>query len=62
MKTRMTAGLSPAPFATTPETVAEATVGALAGRAHTIWVPARLRLIFTALRHLPRAIYRRLPL
>ena len=62
VKTRMTAGLSPAPFATTPETVAEATVRALAGRAHTIWVPARLRLIFTALRHLPRAIYRRLPL
>ena len=62
VKTRMTAGLSPAPFATTPEIVAEATVRALAGRAHTIWVPARLRLIFTALRHLPRAIYRRLPL
>jgi len=62
VKTRMTAGLSPAPFATTPEAVAEATVRALAGRAHTIWVPARLRLIFTTLRHLPRAIYRRLPL
>ncbi len=61
-KTRMTAGLPPAPFATTPEAVAEATVGALDGRAHTIWVPARLRLIFTVLRHVPRAIYRRLPL
>jgi decaprenylphospho-beta-D-erythro-pentofuranosid-2-ulose 2-reductase len=60
--TRMTSGLPPAPFATTPDAVAEATVRALAGRAHTIWVPARLRLIFAALRHLPRVIYRRLPL
>ncbi len=41
---------------------AEATVRALAGRAHTIWVPARLRVIFTAMRHLPRPIHRRLPL
>lgn len=60
--TRMTAGLKPAPFATTPEAVAEATVRGLAGRAHTIWVPGRLRPIFALLRHLPRAIYRRLPL
>jgi decaprenylphospho-beta-D-erythro-pentofuranosid-2-ulose 2-reductase len=60
--TRMTTGLPPAPFATTPEAVAEATVGALAGRAHTVWVPARLRLLFTVLRHLPRPLYRRLRL
>jgi decaprenylphospho-beta-D-erythro-pentofuranosid-2-ulose 2-reductase len=62
VKTRMTAGLEPAPFATTPEAVASATVAALAGRRGTIWVPPRLRLIFAVLRHLPRAIYRRLPL
>ncbi len=62
VKTRMTAGLPPAPFATTPEEVAEATVKGLAGRAHTIWVPGRLRPIFAVLRHLPRAIFRRLPL
>jgi decaprenylphospho-beta-D-erythro-pentofuranosid-2-ulose 2-reductase len=60
--TRMTAGLPPAPFATTPEAVAEATVGALSGRAHTIWVPPHLRIVFTILRHLPRGLYRRLPL
>ena len=62
VKTRMTGGVSLVPFAMTSESLAEATVGALAGRAHTIFVPARLRLIFTALRHLPRAIYRRPPL
>jgi decaprenylphospho-beta-D-erythro-pentofuranosid-2-ulose 2-reductase len=60
--TRMTAGLQAAPFATTPEDVADATVRAMDGTAHTVWVPGRLRLIFALLRHLPRAIYRRLPL
>jgi NAD(P)-dependent dehydrogenase (short-subunit alcohol dehydrogenase family) len=59
---RMTEGLPPAPFATTPEVVADATVRALAGRAHTIWVPDRLRYVFAVLRHLPRPLYRRLPL
>ncbi len=60
--TRMTAGLKPAPFATTVEAVADATVSALGGRAHTIWVPRTLRFVFAILRHLPRWLYRRLPL
>ncbi len=60
VRTRMTAGLPPAPFATTPEEVADTTVRALAGRAHTIWVPGRLRVVFAVLRHLPRWLYRRL--
>jgi decaprenylphospho-beta-D-erythro-pentofuranosid-2-ulose 2-reductase len=62
VRTRMTAGLPTAPFATTPQAVADATVRALSGRAHTIWVPGRLRWVFALLRHLPRPIYRRLPL
>jgi decaprenylphospho-beta-D-ribofuranose 2-oxidase len=62
VRTRMTAGLDPAPFATTAEAVAEATVRALGGRAHTIWVPRSLRFVFAVLRHLPRGLYRRLPL
>ena len=60
--TRMTAGLKPAPFSTTPEAVADATANGLAGTAHTVWVPGRLRFIFAILRHLPRPLYRRLPL
>jgi decaprenylphospho-beta-D-erythro-pentofuranosid-2-ulose 2-reductase len=60
--TRMTAGLPAAPFATTPDAVADATVQAVDGTAPTIWVPGRLRLVFAVLRHLPRAVYRRLPL
>jgi decaprenylphospho-beta-D-erythro-pentofuranosid-2-ulose 2-reductase len=60
--TRMTAGLEPAPMATTADAVADATVRALSGRAHTVWVPGRLRFIFAVFRHLPRALYRRLPI
>jgi decaprenylphospho-beta-D-ribofuranose 2-oxidase len=62
VKTKMTAGLEAAPMATTPEAVAEATVDALKGSAHTIWVPGRLRLVFAVLRHVPRSVFRRLPL
>ena len=61
--TRMTEGLARAPFSTTAEAVAEATVRSLqSGNAHTIWVPGKLRYIFALLRHLPRPVYRRLPL
>jgi decaprenylphospho-beta-D-erythro-pentofuranosid-2-ulose 2-reductase len=60
--TRMTEGLEPAPMSTTAEAVAEATVAALGTGAHTVWVPSRLRLVFAVLRHLPRVIFRRLPI
>jgi decaprenylphospho-beta-D-erythro-pentofuranosid-2-ulose 2-reductase len=62
VRTRMTAGLAAAPMSVAPEQVADATVRALTGRAHTVWVPGRLRFVFVVLRHLPRLIYRRLPL
>jgi decaprenylphospho-beta-D-erythro-pentofuranosid-2-ulose 2-reductase len=62
VRTRMTAGLDAAPFATTAEAVADATVKALARRAHTVWVPPTMRYVFAVLRHVPRPIYRRLPL
>jgi decaprenylphospho-beta-D-ribofuranose 2-oxidase len=62
VRTRMTEGLKSPPFATTPEAVADATVIALTGSAHTIWVPKVVRYVFGVLRHLPRPIYRWLPL
>jgi decaprenylphospho-beta-D-erythro-pentofuranosid-2-ulose 2-reductase len=58
----MTDGLKPAPLATSAEAVAEASVGALGGGSRTVWVPATLRPLFAILRHLPRGVYRRLPL
>jgi decaprenylphospho-beta-D-erythro-pentofuranosid-2-ulose 2-reductase len=62
VSTRMTAGLPRAPLTTTPEAVADATVNALHGSVHTVWVPGILRYMFMILRHLPRALFRRLPL
>jgi decaprenylphospho-beta-D-erythro-pentofuranosid-2-ulose 2-reductase len=62
VKTRMTEGLTPAPFATTAEAVAEATARALDRRAETVWVPGHLRWLFAVLRHLPRPVWRKLAL
>jgi len=62
VRTQMTVGLPAAPFATSADAVAEATARGLAGRADTVWVPGILRFVFAVLRHLPRPIYRRLPL
>ncbi|WP_438827916.1 decaprenylphospho-beta-D-erythro-pentofuranosid-2-ulose 2-reductase [Streptomyces tropicalis] len=61
VRTRRTAGLD-APFATTPEEVATAVELGLRRRSETVWVPGTLRLVMSALRHLPRPLFRRLPL
>ncbi len=60
VRTKMTAGLEPAPLATTPEAVAEAILAGLARGAHTVWVPSSLRFVMAVARHLPRAVFRRL--
>ena len=59
---RMTEGLKAAPMATTPSAVADATVKALHRGRRTVWVPATLRPVFSVFRHLPGAVWRRLPL
>ena len=58
---RMTRGMSPAPFASTPEQVADATVAALRRGRGEVWVPAVLRPVFALMRVLPRSLWRRLP-
>ncbi|MCW2621260.1 MAG: hypothetical protein JWL64_862 [Frankiales bacterium] len=58
---KMTEGMDPAPLSTTPEKVAEATVKALSGSATVIWVPGALRVLMSVLRHIPRPLFRRLP-
>jgi decaprenylphospho-beta-D-erythro-pentofuranosid-2-ulose 2-reductase len=55
----MTEGHDPAPFATTPDEVAEAVVDALAGTREVVWVPGVLRYVFTGFRHLPRGVWRK---
>lgn len=59
---QMTAGLPSAPFATTPDAVAAATVKGLRSGRRTVWAPGILRLVFIVLRHLPGPVWRRLPL
>jgi decaprenylphospho-beta-D-erythro-pentofuranosid-2-ulose 2-reductase len=58
--TRMTEGMDAAPFATTPDVVAEAVLGGLRSGAHTVWAPAKLRYVMAVLRHLPRPLFRKL--
>lgn len=58
---RMTEGMTPAPFSSTPDQVARATVRALGSGRGEVWVPPVLRWVFAALRVLPRPIWRRMP-
>ncbi len=58
----MTAGLAPAPLATTPDAVADVTVKALRAGRRVVWAPGALRYLLMVLRHLPGAVFRRLPL
>jgi decaprenylphospho-beta-D-erythro-pentofuranosid-2-ulose 2-reductase len=58
---RMTAGMSPAPLATTPAAVGLAVAAALGRGRRTVWVPWPLKLLATAMRLVPRPLWRRLP-
>jgi decaprenylphospho-beta-D-erythro-pentofuranosid-2-ulose 2-reductase len=60
--TKMTEGLDAAPLSTTPEAVADAIVRGLERGSQTVWVPPPLRYVMSGLRHLPRPVFRRLPL
>jgi decaprenylphospho-beta-D-erythro-pentofuranosid-2-ulose 2-reductase len=57
---RMTAGMEPAPLATTPEHVGAAVAAGLARRASLIWVPASLGPAAILMRLMPRRIWRQL--
>lgn len=59
---RMTRGMKSAPFATTPRVVGELAVAGMRKGKHTVWTPGILRFVFMILRHVPRPIFRRLPL
>ncbi|MFD9221221.1 decaprenylphospho-beta-D-erythro-pentofuranosid-2-ulose 2-reductase [Streptomyces sp. NPDC060064] len=61
VRTKMTAGLAEAPLATTPDAVAAAIEQGLRRRSEMVWVPGALRLVMSALRHVPRPVFRRLP-
>ncbi|MFF3393685.1 SDR family NAD(P)-dependent oxidoreductase [Streptomyces sp. NPDC002669] len=56
------APLEASSLTTTPDAVAEAIVAGLRRRSETVWVPGSLRAVMSALRHVPRPLFRRLPL
>ncbi len=59
---RMTRGMRSAPFATTPRVVGALAAEGIRTGKHTVWTPGVLRYVFIVLRHLPRPVFRRLPL
>jgi len=62
---RMTEGLTPAPWSTTPRQVGEATAAALARsdrHGEVVWVPRGLAVVALAMRLAPRGVWRRLDL
>ncbi|MEU0070865.1 decaprenylphospho-beta-D-erythro-pentofuranosid-2-ulose 2-reductase [Streptomyces sp. NPDC006332] len=62
VRSKRTSGLPETPLTTTPEAVAAAVELGLRRRSETVWVPGTLRVVMSALRHLPRTVFRRLPL
>jgi decaprenylphospho-beta-D-erythro-pentofuranosid-2-ulose 2-reductase len=59
---KMTRGIEKAPLAVTPEQVADAAVRAITEKRQLIWVPPPMRAVMAGLRHVPRPIFRRLPI
>lgn len=59
---RMTAGMEPAPFSSTPAQVAQAVVERIrSGQGVELWIPWQLRAMFAGGKLLPRSIWRRMP-
>lgn len=61
VRTKMTGGLSPAPLAVGPDEVAEVTIEAVHRAQDLVWVPGAMRYVMAVLRHVPRPVFRRLP-
>jgi decaprenylphospho-beta-D-erythro-pentofuranosid-2-ulose 2-reductase len=62
VKTKMTEGMAQAPLAQTAEQVADIAVDAARKGKELVWAPAPFRLVMSVLRHVPRPIFRRLPI
>lgn len=59
---RMTEGMDPAPFSSTPDQVADAVVERVRDRtAGVVWIPWQLRVMFAVARLVPQPIWRRMP-
>jgi decaprenylphospho-beta-D-erythro-pentofuranosid-2-ulose 2-reductase len=61
VRTRMSAGLPEAPMTSDPEQVATVIVAGLRKGKHTVYAPGPLRFLMTAVKAVPRPIFRKLP-
>jgi len=61
VRSRMTEGMDAAPLATTPEDVAQVILDVVRKKKEQAWAPALFRPVMSALRHVPRPLFRRLP-
>jgi decaprenylphospho-beta-D-erythro-pentofuranosid-2-ulose 2-reductase len=61
VRTRMSAGLPEAPMTSDPDEVAQVIVTALRKGKHTVYAPGPLRFLMTAVKAVPRPIFRKLP-
>ncbi len=59
--TKMTEGHKAPPLSVGPEQVADAIVRAIARGTEIVWVPPAFRYVMMVFRHLPRQVFRRLP-
>lgn len=62
VRTRFSAHVKEAPLTVDKEQVAELAVRAAARGKEIVWAPGAFRYVMMALRHVPRAIFRRLPI
>lgn len=59
---RMTAGMTPAPFSSTPDQVADAVVARIVqGHGVELWIPRQLAALFAVAPFVPRGLWRRMP-
>lgn len=62
VRTHMTEGLAEVPLSVDADDVAKKVEKAVASGREIVYVPGGMRVVMTGLRHLPRAVFRRLPI
>jgi decaprenylphospho-beta-D-erythro-pentofuranosid-2-ulose 2-reductase len=62
VRSKMTEGRKEMPGAVTPDQVAKAIVDGVTSKRELIWVPGTMRLVMSGLRHVPRPLFRKLPI
>lgn len=61
VRTKMTEGLKDVPLTVEPQDVADAIADGLASGKEIVWVPSTMRWVMSGLRHVPRPLFRKLP-